>query len=75
MTTQHEIDGIPHLPLKDRERLIHWKDAIIHLGLLDTHEGADLTPAIELTSYLKRGHRGAPAGPRRRHPVAGARGR
>jgi cytochrome P450 len=40
------------LPLKDPERLIHWKDAIIHLGLLDTHEGADLTPAIELTSYL-----------------------
>jgi cytochrome P450 len=40
------------LPLEDRDRLIRWKDAIIDLGLLDTLEGADLTPAIELTTYL-----------------------
>jgi hypothetical protein len=40
------------LPLEDRDRLIRWKDAIIGLGLLDTLEGADLTPAIELTTYL-----------------------
>jgi cytochrome P450 len=40
------------LPLEDRDRLIRWKDAIIDLGLLETLEGADLTPAIELTGYL-----------------------
>ena len=40
------------LPLEDRDRLIRWKDAIIGLGLLDSLEGADLTPAIELTPYL-----------------------
>ena len=40
------------LPLQDRDRLIRWKDAIIGLGLLETLEGADLTPAIELTTYL-----------------------
>ncbi len=40
------------LPLEDRDRLIRWKDAIIGLGLLETLEGADLTPAIELTTYL-----------------------
>jgi cytochrome P450 len=32
--------------------LIRWKDAVIDLGLLGTLEGADLTPAIELTTYL-----------------------
>jgi cytochrome P450 len=40
------------LPLEDRDRLIRWKDAVIDLGLLGTLEGADLTPAIELTTYL-----------------------
>jgi cytochrome P450 len=40
------------LPLEDRDRLIRWKDAIIGLGLLETLEGADLTPAIELAGYL-----------------------
>jgi cytochrome P450 len=40
------------LPLEDRDRLIRWKDAVIGLGLLGTLEGADLTPAIELTAYL-----------------------
>ncbi len=40
------------LPLEDRNRLICWKDAVIDLGLLGTLEGADLTPAIELTTYL-----------------------
>jgi cytochrome P450 len=40
------------LPLQDRDRLVGWKDAIIDLGLLESLEGADLTPAIELTTYL-----------------------
>jgi cytochrome P450 len=40
------------LPLEDRDRLIRWKDAIIDLGMLDTLDGADLTPAIDLAAYL-----------------------
>jgi cytochrome P450 len=40
------------LPQEDRDRLIRWKDAIIGLGLLETLDGADLTPALELTAYL-----------------------
>ncbi|CAM4222485.1 Cytochrome P450 130 [Mycobacterium basiliense] len=40
------------LPLEDRDLLIRWKDAIIDLGLLDSLDGADLTPALELTAYL-----------------------
>ncbi|WP_203802987.1 cytochrome P450 [Mycobacterium heckeshornense] len=40
------------LPLKDRDRLIAWKDAVIALADLPSLEGADLTPALELFSYL-----------------------
>jgi len=40
------------LPLEDRDRLIHWKDVIIALADLPDLEGADLTPALELFSYL-----------------------
>ena len=40
------------LPLKDRDRLIAWKDAVIHLSELPDMEGADLTPALELFGYL-----------------------
>jgi cytochrome P450 len=40
------------LPLADREKLIHWKDAIIELGMIDDLDGADLTPAVELFAYL-----------------------
>ncbi|MCV7176100.1 cytochrome P450 [Mycolicibacterium sphagni] len=40
------------LPLEDRDRLVAWKDAIIDIGLLDSLDDADLTPAIELATYL-----------------------
>lgn len=40
------------LSLADRDRLVRWKDAIIALGLLASLDDADLTPALELTSYL-----------------------
>ena len=40
------------LPLEDRDRLIAWKDAVIHLSELPDMEGADLTPALELFGYL-----------------------
>lgn len=41
------------LPLRDRERLIGWKDAIIELSLPnDAGETPDLTPALELFAYL-----------------------
>lgn len=40
------------LSLADRDRLIRWKDAIIALGLLASLDDADLTPALEVTSYL-----------------------
>jgi cytochrome P450 len=40
------------LPLEDRDRLVAWKDAIIDIGLLDNIEDADLTPALELATYL-----------------------
>ncbi|RAV02835.1 cytochrome P450 [Mycolicibacter senuensis] len=40
------------LPLKDRDRLIAWKDAVIALADLPSLEGADLNPALELFAYL-----------------------
>jgi cytochrome P450 len=40
------------LPLDDRDRLVAWKDAIIDIGMLDNIEDADLTPALELATYL-----------------------
>lgn len=41
------------LPLQDRERLINWKDAIIELSIPNSAgESPDLTPALELFTYL-----------------------
>lgn len=41
------------LPLRDRERLIGWKDAIIELSIPNAAgEAPDLTPALELFAYL-----------------------
>ena len=40
------------LPLEDRERLIAWKDAIIAFSLTTDPESVDLTPAVELYTYL-----------------------
>ncbi len=41
------------LPLQDRERLIRWKDAVIELSIPNAAgEAPDLTPALELFSYL-----------------------
>ena len=40
------------LPLEDRERLIGWKDAIIAFSLTTDPESVDLTPAVELFTYL-----------------------
>ncbi|CDO89142.1 cytochrome [Mycobacterium triplex] len=41
------------LPLEDRERLIRWKDAIIELSMPNAAgQEPDLTPALELFSYL-----------------------
>ncbi|WP_137148468.1 cytochrome P450 [Mycolicibacterium sp. CR10] len=40
------------LPLEDRERLIGWKDAIIVFSLTTDPESVDLTPAVELFTYL-----------------------
>jgi cytochrome P450 len=40
------------LPLKDRDRLIAWKDSVIALADSPTLEGADPTPALELFAYL-----------------------
>ncbi len=40
------------LPLEDRERLIAWKDAIIGFSLTTDPAGEDLTPAVELYTYL-----------------------
>jgi cytochrome P450 len=41
------------LPLSDRDQLIKWKDAVIELADSGTNlEGHDLTPALELFSYL-----------------------
>ena len=40
------------LPLRDRDRLIAWKDTVIALSALPSMEGADLTPALELVTYV-----------------------
>ncbi|MCV7278896.1 cytochrome P450 [Mycolicibacterium flavescens] len=40
------------LPLEDRDRLIAWKDNVIALSELPSMEGADLTPALELVTYV-----------------------
>ena len=40
------------LPLKDLDRLVVWKDAVIALADAPSLEGADLTPALELLAYL-----------------------
>ncbi|CRZ18682.1 cytochrome P450 [Mycolicibacterium neworleansense] len=40
------------LPLEDRERLIAWKDAIIAVSLATDPESVDLSPAVELFTYL-----------------------
>lgn len=40
------------LPLDDRERLIAWKDAIIAFSLTTDPSSVDLTPAVELYTYL-----------------------
>jgi cytochrome P450 len=40
------------LPLDDRERLIGWKDAIIAFSLTTDPSSVDLTPAMELYTYL-----------------------
>ncbi|ULE31659.1 cytochrome P450 [Mycobacterium sp. IDR2000157661] len=40
------------LPLQDRERLIAWKDAIIAFSLTTDPDSVDLTPAVELYTYL-----------------------
>jgi cytochrome P450 len=40
------------LPLADRERLIAWKDAIIAFSLTTDPTSVDLTPAVELYTYL-----------------------
>ena len=40
------------LPLKDRDRLIAWKDAVIALADRPSLDGVDLTPALELFGYL-----------------------
>lgn len=40
------------LPLEDRERLIGWKDAIIAFSLTTDPSSVDLTPAVELFTYL-----------------------
>ena len=40
------------LPLKDSDRLIGWKDAVIALADRPTLDGVDLTPALELVAYV-----------------------
>lgn len=40
------------LPLRDRDRLIGWKDAVIGLAESTSIEGIDITPALELFTYL-----------------------
>lgn len=40
------------LPLADRARLIAWKDAIIAFSLTTDPASVDLTPAVELYTYL-----------------------
>ncbi|OAN37932.1 cytochrome P450 [Mycolicibacterium iranicum] len=40
------------LPVEDRKRLIAWKDAIIAFSLTTDPSSVDLTPAVELYTYL-----------------------
>ena len=40
------------LPLEDRDRLVAWKDSVIALAESPSLEGVDLTPAMELLTYL-----------------------
>ena len=40
------------LPLADKDRLIGWKDAIIAFSLTNDPSSVDLTPAVELFTYL-----------------------
>lgn len=40
------------LPLEDRDRLVAWKDAIIAFSLTTDPDSVDLTPAVELFTYL-----------------------
>jgi cytochrome P450 len=40
------------LPLEDRDKLIGWKDSVIALAESPSLEGVDLTPAMELLTYL-----------------------
>jgi cytochrome P450 len=40
------------LPLKDRERLVNWKDAIIAFSLTTEPESVNMAPAVELFTYL-----------------------
>jgi hypothetical protein len=40
------------LPLKDRDKLVAWKDSVIALAESPSLEGADLTPAMELLAYV-----------------------
>ncbi|WP_260860299.1 cytochrome P450 [Mycobacterium tilburgii] len=52
------------LPLRDRERLIRWKDASIELSIPNAAgESLDLTPALELFAYLTEA-----VAEHRRHP-------
>jgi cytochrome P450 len=40
------------LPLEDRDKLIAWKDSVIAISEAPSLEDADLTPALELVTYL-----------------------
>jgi cytochrome P450 len=40
------------LPVEDRDRLIVWKDAVIAISEVPNLEDADLTPALELLTYV-----------------------
>lgn len=40
------------LPLEDRDKLIVWKDSVIAISEAASLEDADLTPALELVTYL-----------------------
>jgi hypothetical protein len=40
------------LPLEDRDRLVAWKTSVIAISEAPSLEDADLTPALELVTYL-----------------------
>ncbi|UXA12704.1 cytochrome P450 [Mycobacterium sp. SMC-8] len=52
------------LPLADRERLIGWKDAIIAFSLTTDPSSVDLTPAVQLYTYLTEAVAGQRENPR-----------